>query len=415
MDVESVNIKEHIMALLSLTGLIDKSHIQLIPGGKYYTQQAARDLVIDKYLERGKTEAGIIYKPKKPNGVNYIYKMPSGYYDHYLLMSNNHEFLHTRQSILRASAQASVIILLHNIGAKIDTLRITYNPDVKKKSKGEGGQPSSLIFKKLESETNPIIQRGVPLQPLLNDFNSDYIKMNYNEKEDRLYITSKIFKNLIEAKYGRTYLDTSRFTGVYLTPDNYYIVYQLNPDQEWNTSTELMIRQTMSEQISMHLTGEAYIKKITKRIPGGASILFTNDYDLKTYMSPPEKKGRAGREPVKPCNVYGNCHLIPIDRERSEPPLRIISKSNWEELLINKIYKKEEINLAKEYPSSGYGANAVLPKKGLSYEMLSCNLKRLHDIGLYNPPDPIHFVCYEWQKEAIQNALPKRKLSFTLV
>jgi len=415
MDVESVNIKEHIMALLSLTGLIDKSHIQLIPGGKYYTQQAARDLVIDKYLERGKTEAGIIYKPKKPNGVNYIYKMPSGYYDHYLLMSNNHEFLHTTQSILRASAQASVIILLHNIGAKIDTLRITYNPDVKKKSKGEGGQPSSLIFKKLESETNPIIQRGVPLQPLLNDFNSDYIKMNYNEKEDRLYITSKIFKNLIEKEYGRTYLDTSRFTGIYLTPDNYYIVYQLDPDQEWNTSTELMIRQTMSEQISKHLTGEAYIKKITKRIPGGASILFTSDYDLKTYMSPPEKKGRAGREPVKPCNVYGNCHLIPIDREKSEPPLRILSKSNWEELLINKIYKKEEIDLAKEYPSSGYGANAVLPKKGLSYEMLSCNLKRLHDIELYNPPDPIHFVCYEWQKEAIQNALPKRKLSFTLV
>lgn len=139
MYIECGNIREYIMTVLSLTGQLNKTNIQLFKGGKHYTQQAVRYLVNDNYLNNMKTEAGVIYRPKKPKGLNYIFRLPAGYYDHYLLISNNHGYLYHKKDIARASSQASVIMLFLNIGAKIDGIRIAYNPDVKKKSKGEGG------------------------------------------------------------------------------------------------------------------------------------------------------------------------------------------------------------------------------------------------------------------------------------
>ena len=248
--LNTTNVKDYLLILIAVNGQLHEELLSSIDMDEEYIRKSIRALIRESKIDKASTELGIIYRLKRPNGLNAVLEISQELYDHYLLITNNHKKRNDIPYLSRAIAQSKIVTLLSQNGCSINSITINYNNTkrtTKRKdtttipapqpselteptninhstTKEPAPQPSKLLNSKLQKA--PLIKRGGPLQPIVNAFDKDYI-CKHISKNTSVYLNSIIFKRLAPELEGRA-LIVSRFFGVMLTDDECYTVYQLD-------------------------------------------------------------------------------------------------------------------------------------------------------------------------------------------
>lgn len=420
-EYTATNLNEQMMTLIALMGQAHQSHFELLPMSGYYKQNIIRNLVNLKLIEKAKYKKGTFYRLKKPAGLNYLFKMSRTLYDHYIVISNEHEYRNDINYIERQIAQGKIITMLFINDISIDTIKTSYDNMLKRKSpkstKRGGGQSTTLALSKSKTmgygvqsippDATPIMKRGEPIQPPLKTFKATELSEHY-APTDTYYFTSKIIKNAI-GESGKGSLNISRFTGVLMSKGGTYVMYQLNEDQTWIPKGEQTVRRKIPEVMDKILN----IEKPIKQKGRGKCIVITDNYKIKDYIIN-KSKPKKGRENVIPYNVYDNAYIIPYNKDGIKI-LKLLTEENWDIKVKSLLYPEKGIQLAQDEKYKRYSPDAYSPKFGYSYELLTCDIRKLHIILESIEKEKIHIVCFKWQEEELKELLKNKNITFTII
>ena len=411
--LRTTNLKDYLLVLIALNGQLHEKQLDNISCMPKYKYNALGELTRESKVDKTSSELGVLYRLKRPNGLNAVLEISQELYDHYLLITNNHKKRNDIPYLSRAIAQSKIVTLLSQNDCSINSITINYD-NTKRTTKRKdtttipAPQPSELLNSKLQKA--PLIKRGGLLQPIVNAFDKNYINKNMNG-ESFIYLTSIIFKRLAP-EIEEQALIISRFTGVLLSPGGCYTVYQLESDQTWLTDSE----KKFQKDLKNYLQGTypmLLIQKFDLVKRRGTGIFFVENYEIEVYMWIGKRKKKRNRTPVVPYQVCDNCHLLPLDKEDSRVPLELLKTVDWETKLKRLIYTEEELANANINPE--IKADAFIKDRGYSFEMLSCNLKKLYIIEEGSWTEKVNILCYSWQHMPLVKTLKRLKVSYTII
>lgn len=408
------SLKNYLLVLTAINGQLHEGLLSNIDMGEEYKQRTLWELTRESKLDKATTELGIVYRLKRPAGLNAILEISQELYDHYLQITNKHKKRNDLPYLSRAIAQSKIVTLLLQNNYSVNTIMIDYDKtkrSFKSKSpttKTPAPQPSELFNYKIQG--TPLIERGGPLQPIVNEFDKDYIRKNIS-KNTSIYLSSIIFKRFAP-DIEELGLIVSRFAGIILSPGGCYSVYQLQADQTWLDNSEKVFQKSLATYLE-NLYSPLQMEKFDLHNRRGTGIFFVEEYEIKVYMEKGTRKKIRNRMPVVPYHVCNNCHLLPMDKEASKAPLAILKTVDWEAKLKQIIYTEEELANANINPE--IKADAFIEGRGYSWEMLSCNLQKLYIIQEGEWIEKVNILCYSWQHKEIVKVLTRVKVSYTII
>lgn len=418
MKIVSNTLDEYLVHLVSLCGQMPLSELDKIQLGKSYLMNNVRQLVRDKKIAKVSTEAGVIYRIKKPHGYTQV-ETHQGLFAHYNLLTNNQTFTGQKLALLRASHIASVIHFMHRAKIPVDGVELEYlptPPSKRRKAPSAKDNPNPQNrFLGLDDMLINILDKdeGRTYEEILREINPD----NQNFFISKVVKRYKIMGEDTSSPTLR--INTSRFLGHLIGRGNSYPVYMVTKDMNQLPLNSERILKDYLEKLHRSVYGIKASEDRRKTHPNGTGLFLIPSIDeiISIMENAPEltSGGKAKtKSKVYPPEIYGEAYTLPVN-SCGEKLLKILMHPHGQDKLHQLLFSDEQIKAAKVGPASVYDADAIIDEQ-LVYELITLDMSKMSLVKklLENDKTEIKIVCFEWQLETFfklyENA--KGKLEF---
>jgi hypothetical protein len=306
-------------------------------------------------------------------------------------------------------------ILFGKIKKGAGAATLTHKPDEQKSLLNKRGlnqsatEPEDSLSDEFDTHENIIGEKGggevrhggQPAVTGAYDFD-EYL--NESNRRGTEYFTSRVVKRFDKGTYNLR-INLSRFYGVVISDGGIYPVYYIGQELvEWEPGAEQSLNVHMPN-IAERSRGRSYSEKMFEKYKNGAGIFLVKDYRIIEELMRSTKQAKKKSTMIDPLKIYSNAFVIPIDRKKSEPVLRLLAIDEWQDYSRRIIFTIEERERAKEKNAKQSMAEAVLDDGSYSWEMISCDISKLKLISSQQIENGVTIICYPWQEEVIQRVM----------
>ena len=351
---------ETLIALIALAGEIPKD-INISEVSKKTLQNQISKNKKNMILKVDKTHNRI--RLRSPKGLEYLKDFSADLYEHYMMVSNGHNFKTGEHVTTSQKLFSSAVLMMIRNGYQIDNIEITHTPNHFGLNEDEGVD-ERLIEGLLNFGSNTFV-KNMSIEPI-------------GATTSLIPLTEKRFYTSKYLKYGRATterINTSRISGLLLTAENMYSLYYIDEVKIFSAAEKEMT------DFCRAIYKNAYDKPCNK-----ARAIFVSD-QIPIHTTAITK-------------TFSSYHIIP-DGIEGDFVLQILTSKDWEQKLCTALYGTPGNNTYD-------GIFQNMP----SWELISCNYEKIKTAKKLAGNDRVNFICQEWQLPLIEPLA--RKLNCTI-
>ncbi len=339
MKVTVNNVGELAIALIGLAGELPKD-INLKNINNRTLQNAISKYKKEMRLKIDKKHNRV--RLRSPQGIEDLKNISNDLYQHYMMISNNHNFSHSEKATENLKFYSETTLMMLRNECLIDNISLRYKPN---------------HFGKNTEEYDPL--ETFEINPFVEDNKIVTIgkATSVIPKNEKRFYTSKYLKHGYPVTHR---INLSKISGLLISNENMYRVYCFND--------EILIPLT-AEQTMGVMTRKIYENAYGKAPAKSSAIIISNEMPKKDLSK-----------------LFTDVHTIPNDKN-GDFVLQMLCTDNWREKILKALYG--EVCHSKLYD----GTKDDLP----SWELLSCDYSKLQTIKKVAKDMPVNIICFDFQ------------------
>lgn len=392
LEITVNNAREFILGTIALAGEVPRpvSFPGINQGTTYNTLAAMKKDKVVKYGAGNKKSGnGDVIRLVSPGGLKELKAMNTLLWDHYKLMTNGHKFQSGGNQTIRYKEHGLTVCFMQKCGANIDNITLRYVPNIF--GRNSENDPSSVVYGALGSG---LFGRSFQSYDQMNNGRPDIDSMTVELPLDgRFFYTSKAIK---ASSRGGPHDHLARYTGIYLSGGNSYMVYGVSGENRSTSSETERRASALADSIHRNAYGSRSLINQENKHRTSQAIVIIDDPNLLW--------GILKQQPSRFFSlnfVYDDYYVIRPD-ETGMDIIDILSTPGWE--------SKVSASLFGDRRGFGDGILNGLP----AWEMITCNMGKAREIKKHRSEmqkEGFYLLCHEWQIPYFRKAFSAMRMT----
>lgn len=386
--IRSMEWSDYLFVVLAMCGECEKDMLVSFSSNAPYMRKSINSLISKKWIRQAKSDKGKILRLTS-KGYNILETLPP-LKKHYDGITNNNHKQSDAGTLSRRKGIARVTCECIKAGYAVNNLLI--EKDI---SKGKKPAPSTAPdYTNADIQINEPITTGLPNTKLIYEKKSDIREIDSGIISSTVsiseigFVTSNIIKALNRGTV-QSQINRSRMRGAITGRHLIYATYFQEGPLQFRKPDEVVVTDAL-RQITQKAYGEEQSQSYYRENPKGEAVLFMKKAsDILNILSGEWIIGGTYLD-----DVYNHVYV-----NTNTESLKMITTAGWKVNLLEKIYRKNEIEKITKEGLSGY-CDAYVNNEMMSTEIISMDLNKIkRSIRNLDNGMKMHIICTRPQEE----------------